>query len=637
MHRWPVGEEVRYTSEPTERVLSLPYYDLVRKDAYGLLEQRIEVWDRCLTDEPYRNGILDCCAVDPLFFFNLFCSIVEPRGAGRIPFNTWPHQDGWLVDTAFYSGWDGGQQRDMVLRKSRAQGASWGVAADYVRAFRFRQQCFQGIVSKDEDTADSDNPESLGWKIDYLLQNLPTWFFGQGTIERRRTDHAWIYRPHGNYIVAEAATGKGFRGGRLWRAFMDESAFFPVPQDAQFWENLRAVTNCRIAASTPNGIDNKFFDLCHVPTTALRQVLHWQDNPDQNRGLYTTEHGHLKVINGEEIPGYPYVLDSRDRSPWYDGECERATNMIEIARELDIDFGGSKGRPFSDQSLANARRYCKPPLRTGMFTFLDSDPTDVKEMHWTDGPAYPFQLWAGLDNEGLPDFGNCVVACDVAAGTAGDHSSNSVLQIVSDSGEQLGQWAANDLRPELFAQMAVAVCYWVGRGKPNPYLIWERNGPTGAPFTNEILRLRYPNVYYLKDHERRGVKRTNKPGYHNSKRSTALAPLVAALSNSQITVHCEELVRECGEYVYGKNGDWEHPKSKSTIDESSSGLNHGDRAMAMAMAVIALRDRNMLPEIERQKKANMPLWQAPSNSVAGRFRDYERRREDYKSLVSCDW
>lgn len=639
MQKWPVGEEVRYTVQPSERVLSLPYYDLVPKGQLALLEYRADLWERCLSDLDYRQGILDCCAADPLFFINVMCSIVEPRGdGGKIPFNTWPHQDNWIAETAYYSGWWGHRQRDMVLRKSRAQGASWGIAAEFVRALRFRKHCFQGIVSKDAPTADNPNdPNSFGWKVDFLISELPVWFFESGTLERRVTESTWHYKPGSNYIMAEAAVGKSMRGGRLWRCFMDESAYFPVPQDAQFWESLRDTCHCRIAASTPNGIENKFYDLCHVPTVALRQILHWQDNPDHNQGLYTTEHGRLKVLDGEPIHGYPYVLDGRIRSPWYDAECERAANMIEIARELDIDFGGSKGRPFSDQALANARRHNADPVRVGMFTFHDADPADADSMLWTDGPAYPFKLWKDLGPSNKPEYGNCVVACDIAAGTAGDHSTNSVLHIISDIGEQLATWAANDLRPELFAQLAVAVCYWIGKGQPHPYLIWENNGPTGRPFTNEVIRLQYPNVYYMRDTERRGMKRTNKPGYHNSKRSAALTPLVAALANNQLVIRCEELVRECGEYVYGKNGDWEHPKSISSMDESSRGFNHGDRAMAMAMAVIALRDRRMLPEIERKTRREPTLRDAPCESMAGRYRDRLRRERERQEALSCVW
>jgi hypothetical protein len=96
------------------------------------------------------------------------------------------------------------------------------------------------------------------------------------------------------------------------------------------------------------------------------------------------------------------------------------------------------------------------------------------------------------------------------------------------------------------------------------------------------------------------------------------------------------LARECGEYEFGK-GDWEHPGAKCAKDAADQGFNHGDRAVAAGIAVISLIDRHMLPDPRPKKSHELPLSQAPHNSMAGRFRDSQRRRTERAQAMSCVW
>lgn len=635
--RWPIGEEIRYDGTTHPLVAALPYYHLVEKRPDKHLAWRLKVRKRCHDDLAFRKKIIEACAADTLFFANTFLWIVEPRADGKIPFLTWAHQDPWLAAMAHYSG-----KRDIKGDKSRAQGESWLLVADYLREFLFLNNVFQGLVSLDENTADNpDNPDSLGWKIDFMHANLPHWMQVPGLViggkNRKLSEHTWHNPAKNNYIQCWAATGTAGKGGRRKRVGFDEAAF--MAEARELIENLRAVTNCRNVFSTFNGKEDYFYELVTRQDNWLSLPLDWRDNPSQNQGLYTTDKGRLKLIDREFVhePSYKFRLDGRVRSPWYDAECDRAgNNMIEIARELDRDPGGAKGRPFTESSLSHARQFVREPVRIGNFDFPDSDPTAIEEMQWQNAEGGPFRLWCDLDAQGLLPADDYCVGDDVGAGTGGDGSSNSVIEIWNGRGEQVGEFADNDISPEELARLTVALCYWLGRGRPAPFLVWEKNGPTGTQFTREIMRLNYPNVYYMKDAEDRAAKRTRRPGFHNSKTSKALQPLISALNNRQLVPRSKDLLRECGEYVFGK-GDVEHPKAKNAPDESLAGVNHGDRAIAASMCVLGLQDRRMLKEMERKSKRDPNLWEAPRNSSAGRFWKSKRDREERDLSTSCVW
>ena len=90
------------------------------------------------------------------------------------------------------------------------------------------------------------------------------------------------------------------------------------------------------------------------------------------------------------------------------------------------------------------------------------------------------------------------------------------------------------------------------------------------------------------------AKVTDRPGYSTSKTQLCLTPLIAAMCSTTVTLHSRALIEECSQYVFeAKGGDVEHPRAKTSRDGGSSGLSHGDRAIAAAVAVRAMDERPM--------------------------------------------
>jgi hypothetical protein len=613
---------VKYDGTPSKLVQSLPWYKHVPKDPHKQAQFRRNVRNRCLHDVKFREKIMDACKQDPLFFFNCFLYLVEPRESEVRLFDTWPHQDIVIAEMA-----DGWGKRPFKGKKSREQGATWIMAALFVWAFTFLRTQHLAFASKDDETADDPgNMSSFGAKIDFLLERLPEWM--RPEYKRSASDHTWIQSKNkravknGNFIKGFSATAGIARGGRFTVVFCDEKAFWKDGADYDANACLIYVTNCQIDWSTPNGQGNAFYDDIHGDNDATLLVLDFLDNPVHGKGKYTTTAGQLEILDGEMIEGHEYVTDGLVRTPWADARWRRhGRDNLWLARELYMDFGGSTSRPFPQAALDRAMTQCQNPHETGMLLFDYTDPANQKALQWVTGPGFKFDLWRPVDAWGRVSVARPVVGADIALGNSGDKSSNSVLSLWdAATWEQVGELAINSLGPTEFARLAVAVCWWLSP-TGQTFFIWEKNGGAGTTFTDEMMLLSYPNMYYedAQSEQQRWTKlKTDRPGYHTARLSRTLTPLVSALARGDAVFRSRSLVAECGEYEISETGKWVHPRSVNTRDSAASGEGHGDRAVAAAVAFHAMRERKSLI-------ASKTATSAPRNSLLGRMRAHKEQ------------
>jgi len=269
--------------------------------------------------------------------------------------------------------------------------------ANYAHKFIFFPNQLLGMGSKNEEAADlPDNPDSLGWKFDFLMKNLPSWIrppgIRVGETHRKLGTHTWKNILNGSTLKAYSATAGIGRSGRFTSFFLDESAFFPAGTDAEAVSNLLNTTNGLVMLSTPNGMNNEHYDRVHSPGPWLKVVLDWRDNPIQNVGKYTVKAGSLYKYDEYDFPDdYPYILDGRVRSPWYDRKwAENKGNALLVGQELDREYQGSKGRPFPKSALDRAKGFCRQPTHTGMLLYDEYEPNDINCIQWEDGEGYRF-------------------------------------------------------------------------------------------------------------------------------------------------------------------------------------------------------------------------------------------------------
>jgi hypothetical protein len=321
----------------------------------------------------------------------------------------------------------------------------------------------------------------------------------------------------------------------------------------------------------------------------------------------------------ESLKRRGYVLDERPRSPWYNEQCLRAgATPRGIAQELDRDPHGSVSKVFNGVTLEETRvRAILPPALEGRLVF-DPETGKVREPFVVEGREGELKLWRRPDGEGKMPRSIYVVGADVAAGTAGDYSSNSVAFVIDRmTGEQVCEWVSNSTNQTKFAYVLAAL----GRWFHDALIIPEAN--FAAPLMKVLVEtIGYENVF-IREVEIVGIhKKTNKPGFWMLNDDVKLAlfeAMQAAMATGAFTPRSSAFLEECPEYEWD-NGKIIHVGSKNSQDEGSKGKAHGDRVIGGALAWHACDNEPIIGE--EAEAAALPL-----GCMAARLKEYDERQE----------
>lgn len=588
------------------------FYSKVPKLLSQNLAYRLDLRKRAAADAGFRRAVLTACKHDVLYWMSAWCFVYEPRVRfgpdGRqlpktIPFIPWTHQAPVIREIKANLG-----IRDIGVSKSRGEGMSWIGILLALHDWLFDPGSKIGLVSNTEKKADDPgNMDSLGAKVDWELTKLPSWMVPR--FKRNQSDHSWVNESNFSQINAFAATSDAGRGGRYKWFLPDELAFWERGQDSRFMASIRGATESRLVISTPNGSDGEYFSFMHSPSGNLVTLtLDWKDNPTRNRGLYQILNNRAVAIHPLENPLLPeyagmdqsvldlwsrlrrkgFVLEKRHRSPWYDGECDRADSTPQsIAQELDRDFGGSMFKYFLNDFTEQANKHVRPPTMRGMLSY---HPETLKPEFDTSGDGQVL-LWCQLNAKRQPPSHQYVVGADVSAGLGGSYTSNSVAQVIDlTTGEQVAEYATNTMPPVDFADFCISLAIWFH----NARLIWEHNGP-GPAFTKRVRYRQYGNAYRRKLQFKNSVKNTSDLGWWTTRDTKELmfGEFRQAVKAQELVLHSNMLVGECGQYVV-KGGKIQHVLTADTEDETGKGEAHGDRVVACCIAYQGVKERPLM-------------------------------------------
>jgi hypothetical protein len=613
------------------------FAERVPTDFIDNLKFRKQLRQACVTDDSKRQRIFAACKADPLFFFQAFCWLYEPRPKkgddGKdlpqvFPFIAWDHQVPIMRLIHENLGFN-----DIGIEKSRGEGMSWIIVLFATWEWIFNDMASIGLVSKDENSVDNpDDPDSLMWKIDFLISKMPRWMVGDKDVDwkRDRGKHVIKNLRNGATISGYAATANVGTGGRKKWFGMDELSKFPRPQDKAAMASTQHVTNCRMVVATPNGADGEYYKMMHEPSGSLaRGKMHWTDNPSKNRGLYRLVNGRAVAIDPENPlpPSYQamsqdvlelldrlrkrgYQVDKTIRSPWYDRECDRpAATPQNIAQELDIDYGGSAFRIFGDDCLSKAESTICNEVLVGD---LDYNEETLDPVFDTVDKG-PFRLWMPLDSRRMPPMHQYVVGCDLCSGLGGSYTSNSsMIAIDMVTNEQVLEFASNTTPPSDMADLAIATCMWLN----DAYLAWETNGP-GQGFTKRVIERGYPNVYYRTSQTKRKRTKTKELGWLTSMASkeAMFEALRSAIRTGALVIRSRELYGELGQYI--RKGEKIFNSLSINAPDDSQGASHGDRVIGLGVALMAAKDRPDLATQETKRHR-----EPPPGSMAEREAEY---------------
>lgn len=538
-------------------------------------------------DRKVQSSLWTACSRDVLFWINAFVWTYDPRKPGPAqPFITYPAQDEAILDLC--EAMEPGHAEDVHMDKSRDLGGSWVVLMAYVHQWHFVPRRTFLMVSRKEALVDSrDDPDSLYWKIDFILRYEPQWLRPLMSQNDRTSMH--LRNPEmESTIDGDSTTGDVGVGGRRTSAFFDE--FARVDEAQSVIDGTADVSRCRVWVSTPRGAAHPFAKLRN--SVRKRITLHWSTHPEKAVGMYRVAGGKVVEIIDKEWhqknPGYKFVTEDIQpgcwvgavglRSPWYDSECKRRASRSDIAENLDINYRAS-GAQFFDEEVLNRilNEDCRPPTMVGEITYDDEE--CFPKMAAEDAKGR-WRLWVPQSRPARDR--NYAMGVDVSSGTG---ASNSCITIKDGkSMEKVASFASPFVTPEELANIAVAAGRWFGGQLGAATMCWEATGP-GRIFGRRVMELSYGNVYWRKNESSVKQKATDTPGWFPTRdnKEAVLGEYRRCLAARKFINRDEASVREASEYVYGNNGVC-HQAEQGSDDPSGAGSQHGDRVIADALA-----------------------------------------------------
>jgi len=553
-----------------------PHYHEVPKNIKDNIEFRREIIRKCEYDDDEKIKIIRKCKEDVLFYVNTFVWTYSPKDSSEkptVPFVTWPYQD-----YVFFRLLKSFAKEDIVIVKSRDIGATWICLAFLEWKWHFYDELSFLLVSRKEEYVDlRDTPRELFWKIDFIHKNQPAWMLpklrGRKNDPNRKRKSLFNAITH-SIIAGEATVEDIARGDRQTSIFIDEAA--AIPHLDKVNAATRDATNCRIFVSTPKG-HNEFESIVNLACEQDRLiVLHWTMHPTKSRGAYVYDRESDFVIRLDKnfnYADYQFIKDGKIRSPWYDEQESRATNKKELYQELDIDFHESSSPFFNNIEIQKLLEKCRTRKFKG---FIDLDGNSMPYLIESD--AGHFQMW--IDAPRNDDM--YTIGIDVAAGTSGDYSSNSIIAVCSVTEKEIvAELCANDIMIEELARVASIIAMYFNKAQ----IIWEANG-YGISFGKYLMNvIGYYNIYMRRELKTIAERVTKTPGWWSSPREKKilLTNLGIGLRTEQLKVYSREFVKELSEYSYDPSGDIVHSRQKKNEG-------HGDRVIAVALAYKAACD-----------------------------------------------
>jgi hypothetical protein len=615
---------------PTE---SGPVFVTIPKDLDANVAWRRDLLERISTSDEwaqlFRKAVSAPCVEALLFWLNAFVwtfrvQYVDAKGVDRTitdgandwPFVTWVFQDRAI--RRLYEAIT--KPHDLVLDKYRNAGASWLIVAVFTWFFLYQRGSNFMLVSRKEALVDNPgDPDTLFWKIDYILQHLPPALVPSC----KRTFLKIINAETGSTIIGQASTGDVGHGGRKTAVLFDEVALMREAREA--WTGAGRTTNCRIGNSTPHGW-TFHSELVHSGKVPVLAIDFWE-HPEFGRGRYE----YVEPATGA----------IKISSPWRDRECARAVSKREIAENIDRDHAGAGMMFFDTDQITRHLHGRVPPIYVGHICPMrphhdehsaarapNIDAEDAvhniddpwRWSAWYDNPPRPYtgQTPWTLFCELFPDQETglyrpnqnrtYVFGCDIGFGVEASLSTCTVFE--AETGQQVAQFASAAYSPDEFARLMAYAGRWFGGGPGGAaFIAWESNGGQGRNFGTMLRRtLGYPWLYYFTPTDRDGAKATKRWGWHSDRntKNELLTQLRGKMARDEVKLHCEKLLAEQRTYVFLDDGSV-GPQSL-VQEEPAARAVHGDRTIGCAIAAMALESVGRCPAKRRRAPVGSLAW-----------------------------
>lgn len=585
------------------------------KDRLANLAFRKKLRDWIGTSQDRQTIVKAHAAKHLLWFVNVYGWIAEQRkdahGGVKILFLTYDYQDEALARIEAALG-----KKHIVGDKSRDMGFTWMVLFVFLHRWLFGDYESFGVASRTQDYVDKEgSTDSLFWKLMFALEALPPWMKPK---KWKKNKGQLINYDRVNNITGYATSKDIARGGRRLAILLDELAAYHYGHGKGCWNACAATaTNCIVAVSTHKGTTGAFAEACRSaknhPEVFEHIILRWWQDPRKAEGLCV-------VDPAKPAPGMSeWTCDKRAGgrwSPWFERMCiVLHYDKAAIAQELEGDPNAAGYGWFSEPLLEAATAAgVRVPRHVGRLIY---DRETLEPIRWQEDSNGNISLWCALPGD-RPVEGMYAAGCDVSAG---EGSTPSVVALIDMRlGQKVGEYADAHKHPQAFACDAMALAKWFWTAK----LIWEDQGP-GGRFTKTVKSAGYRKVYLRKTNEDTFCPdQTLHMGAHMSRdfKRTLFEALREALG-SEYLERSEATINEYRDYRYSSDGGVEFGPSVDTEDPTKARLNHGDRALATALAWLLVKESRLLSQDRKEEARRRP----PERSFAWFLEREEEARQ----------
>ncbi|MFW9875967.1 MAG: hypothetical protein ACFFG0_22935, partial [Candidatus Thorarchaeota archaeon] len=503
------------------------FYDAIPTNLVENIRFRIELHKVLATDVKAQQVYLAMCRQYlPIFFSTTAWTInpQKPAGERNQPFILRPVQ----IPAVEILNWCIDNEQDAGLNKTRKQGASELCCKLFAAKGLLENECHFIIGSRTKSLVDNyGDPTTLFAKVDNVFECLPSWWkklCGYDPKVNRKDMVLTI--PSTNSSFAGDTTNENFSAGsRSTAVLLDEFGRVDYSIAESIEGSVHDVANCVIYSSTHwLGINHTFNKCLKKETTKVIQLM-WYENPEEMAGLYETDSlGHYRIIDEdyyrgkdlssaiilENIADYnpnekriQFVADglkgvpSPYRAPWFDfQQYKRRGNKRDFICNVCATPLGASDAPFDQEVLAEVRkRHVRPPDMEGeiLFSLSPDGFIDEEDINFYPGHGERRLKWWGKLRYGRPDQRhNYIIGVDPSYGLGSANSAAVIMDV--NTHEQVGSWVDSTTKPEDFADMMVALSYWIGGVSPT-FLIWESNAGCGVTFGQRVAHQGYHWVY----------------------------------------------------------------------------------------------------------------------------------------------
>jgi len=603
------------------------YYDLAPRDPKENLSWRIRCRERAMEDMLFRHALYQACMDDLLFFMAFSCWGYDPRAKVKIaPFIPHPHQESVFlgIDRAIDDAETNQKALTVILDKARAQGGTFGYLWIDLRRWLRDPMFSAGYVTRNEDLVDSrTDSNTVLWKIQWALDMLP--FFLRPAYDRNLGQHTFINKENSALLRGYAAGQDVAAGGRSTVFTCDEFGakdFIAGGKDEDVMSALHDVSNCIRLVSARYADSGVFHEACEDKDTresGYYFILDWKDNPLHGKLSYIVTNNHPKALKPEDqeaVDAYHkehthlsgrlerkgFKWEGVTRSPWYDMRCLRPTATPRlIASQLDRNPRGAVGKVFTSDLLDRMDRdHCKKPIWRGTPVF-DSETLKLTGLIPRDDGLLKLWFKPGIDNS--TPLGPFTVGCDMASGSDGAYSSNSVASGLDNrTGEQVMEYTVKGMPLIKFARITVGLCMWLR----NAMLGWEDSG-MATMFAKEITEIiYYGNVWYRPVTQIGSSAKSRKAGWacRSADKAEIFEKMALAMETGAYTPRSSAMIKECGEY------EWEKGKIIHSPTKNRGGTeeNHGDRCIAASGVWYIFSNENVNKVDKTKETSQIPEY-----------------------------